>query len=589
MIEEIDNPLESYQRQFREEFLEAAKEEFQRLLDASGVDEEENARHVREIRRLEEALSKATNKKGCLSFIIFLLVLGAIAGGVAVYTGSQSHDSQPIVFGILGAILSLVVLFVWVVPARKRAKTLEEQLTKDLEAEKAAAWAQMAPLNSRYDWDITARLIRKVCPILNFDPYFTQGRLAELENHFGWGRDYNTDERSVLFSQSGDIQGNPFAFGEVLAQDWGTKTYTGSLTISWRETETDSDGHTHVVTRTEVLVASVDAPIPTYAIEKFLLYGNDAAPDLSFSRQPSSLSNAGDGWFDRMRKNRELKKLKAYSENLDDDSDYTLMSNHDFEVLFHATDRDHEIQFRLLYTPLAMQQMVSLLKDTKVGYGDDFRFIKQRKVNLVLPEHLRGFSLTTDPAIYFHYDLAAAREFFISHNAEYFKQIYFSFAPILCVPLYQQTRTAKTIYGYTPGEESCFWEHESLANYLGEERFKHPASITRNILKTEKADRKGNASDIRVTAYGFRGERRLTYVTKWGGDGHYHDVPVEWIEYLPVSKTSQFSLCEQKPLEPSDQERPLVGPKTNLDQYLEKIGLSRAHAFYRRSVFAWMK
>jgi len=589
VLEEIDNPLESYRDHFKEEFLQAAKDEFQRLLDASGVDEAENARHVREIRRLEKALSKVQDKKGCLSFVIFLLVVGAIAGGIAAYAGSQEGETQWIVYGLAGTILALVVLFVWVVPARKHAKNLEAEVLKSLEAEKAAAWAQMAPLNSRYDWDITARLIRKVCPILNFDPYFTQGRLAELEDHFGWGRGYNTDERSVLFSQSGDIQGNPFAFGEVLAQDWGSKTYTGTMTISWRETEEDDEGHTRVVTRTEVLVASVDAPIPTYAIEKFLLYGNDAAPDLSFSRSPSALSDDGDGWFDRMRKNHELKKLKKFSENLDDDSDYTLMSNHDFEVLFHATDRDHEVQFRLLYTPLAMQQMVSLLKDTKVGYGDDFRFVKDHKINLVLPEHLRNFALTTDPAIYFNYDLAAAREFFVAHNAEYFKQVYFSMAPLLCVPLYQQTRTAKTIYGYTPGEESSFWEHESLANYLGEDRFKHPASITRNILKTERVNRTNNASEIRVTAHGFRGERRITYVTKWGGDGNYHDVPVEWVEYLPVEKSSHFSLCEQHPLEANDQERPLAGPKTNLDQYLEKIGLSRAHAFYRRSVFAWMK
>lgn len=47
-----------------------------------------------------------------------------------------------------------------------------------------------------------------------------------------------------------------------------------------------------------------------------------------------------------------------------------------------------EVEFRLLFTPVAQTQMLNLMKDTKVGYGDVFTFIKQRKVNVLMSEHL---------------------------------------------------------------------------------------------------------------------------------------------------------------------------------------------------------
>ena len=41
------------------------------------------------------------------------------------------------------------------------------------------------------------------------------------------------------------------------------------------------------------------------------------------------------------------------------------MANSEFDVLFGANDRDHEVQFRLMYTPLAQRNTVDLIKDKK--------------------------------------------------------------------------------------------------------------------------------------------------------------------------------------------------------------------------------
>ena len=40
------------------------------------------------------------------------------------------------------------------------------------------------------------------------------------------------------------------------------------------------------------------------------------------------------------------------------------------------------MEFRLLFTPVAQMQMLALMKDNEVGYGDDFTFLKDHKVNL---------------------------------------------------------------------------------------------------------------------------------------------------------------------------------------------------------------
>lgn len=601
MPEEIFNPLESYRDRYKAEFHEAAREEFQRLREAAQVDEEANRASMAQLRKEQSKLNSASSHRSTLLLVSTLFIILIIAGISVGILGCNGNDldgnplepdarNSMLGIGFGGAALLLLLEIFWILPALSQAKTLIEQLQQKVQELKEITWAQMAPLNQRYDWDIFARLIRKVCPMLNFDPYFTSGRLEELENHFEWDNSFAEEPtRSVLVAQSGDIQGNPFVFARFLEQEWGTKTYYGHKTISWRVRVPNADGKgSHWETRTEVLTASYTAPLPVYNYRTLLIYGNDAAPTLSFSRKPNELSQEEDGFFANLRKKRELKKLKAFAENLDDESQYTMMSNEEFELLFHATDRSDEIQFRLLYTPLAMSQTVSLLKDKTVGFGDDFSFHKCGRCNLVAPRHLVEAELDTNPAYFATNDMAEAEAKFLARTQDFFRHVYFALAPLLCIPLYQQTRSAKTIYGFYPGEDSCAWEHESLANYAGAERFAHPQSITHDILKAHRVRKQGAASEIQVDAHGFRGVERVEHVTRYGGDGKLHDIAVPWIEYLPVERTTSFSIREQIPQEPNNDVQPLQGSqRTNLDDFLEQCGLTRATAAFRRSIFAW--
>lgn len=90
------------------------------------------------------------------------------------------------------------------------------------------------------------------------------------------------------------------------------------------------------------------------------------------------------------------------------------------------------------------------------------------------------------------------------------------------------------------GGTSSFWEHETIANYYGKDKFRSASSITQNILKTQVSGTVSGGRQVTVTAHGFRGINRIDYIPKDGNDGKWHDVPVSWVKYLPVSKTSPF-------------------------------------------------
>lgn len=551
MIEDVYEPLARYRDEFKEKFSRLAREKFEALVAASGIDVEANRRTVKEIGALEAKAASAGSRKfwfGLLMTLAFVVAAGAAAVAIV------RKDADPalareclVVFGV-----ALTFALILIPPYRKAAARLVE-LKRRIDEKMQIAWDEMEPLNASYTWDITPKLIEATVPRLAFDPYFTVARLASLREDYGWDDSFN-EGKSVLFSQSGVINGNPFVFGECLAMSWGTETYHGTKDISWMDWETDAKGRRRLVRRTETLHASVSKPIPVYAEEKTLIYGNEAAPALSFSREPSGLTGSENGLWGRFKAWRRLRRLRAFSRNLDDDSNFTLMANEEFEMWFNTMNRDNEVEYRVLFTPVAQRQMMLLMKDTDVGFGDDFRFRKARKLNFLRSDHLDRAVIDTDPARFRNWDFDAAAEFFQTFNETYFKNAYFSLAPLLAIPAYQQLRPESEIWkGVLPESPSAFWEHEALANYHGEAHFKHPESITRNLLKTKLVSRGEEESVVAVTAHGFRGEDRIEYVRVHGGDGNMHDVPVHWTEYLAVQRTRNICITERAA--PSDEFR----------------------------------
>lgn len=596
--EEITSPLDAYTGHFRQANVEAAEAVLNELIRLAGIDVEANTSLCGEIHELEKGIrhgsSQGTKKKLLRALLILLsAVCGALpllGLGHLTLPNDLPDLKLPFYVHIISAILSAAgfwYIFKKLNPAIAELTGHLKQLKEECDRKIAAAWDQMHALNELFDWSTVAEVVRRTVPNIVLDNFLTRERLDDLRNVYGWNDGFNRD-KSILFCHSGDLNGNPFVLAESLDYRMGTKIYTGSLSISWREQETytDSQGHTRTrtVTKHETLHASVEKPCPEYHNEKFLIYGNEAAPDLSFTRTPTGLADGS--LFDKTR----LKwRMDSQQEKARKNIEYTVMSNREFNALFNAEDRDHEIQFRLLFTPLAQQEMLKLLKDNDVGYGDDFTFRKCRKINLIAAAHLRDLDISASPGLFRHYDLEHVRELFLSYNAEFFRSFYFAMAPLLAIPLYQQTPPPRfgTVYGKKPGSVS-FWECESLANALGEDAFRHPDSVTHNLLKTSADVKPSGDTVVSVTAYGFRGEKRTDYISKYGGDGRWHDVPVHWTEYIPVQKTSPFVVRETP--EASRREFNLKKADTaEWRDFFRRWGMAPADAAFRRGVVFWKK
>ena len=538
MQKDIYDPLKEYVNVYRDKFKEVAEKTFAELAAEAQVDVGKNRETCRRIYSEENSLSKVMTSirwQKVWRVLLWLCVAVGFIVGFTMYDVLDYVDLLIVGFVIFGA---LGLLFTDINPKIKEMKSERDKLTAKVDKLKKEAWQQMAPLNNLYDWDVLTRMMTKTVPRLEFDPYFTTQRLADLKATYGWSDSFNAG-RSVVYSHSGLINGNPFVICRTRKMEMGTKTYYGEKTIHWTTEETDSDGKTRTVHHSETLVASVTAPYPEYFEKTRLIYGNTAAPDLIFYRKQSGLADSEGSLKFKMKRHSLRKKSRDLS-----NADFAMMTNEEFEVAFDTSNRNNNQQYALLFTPLAQESMMNLLKDDKVGFGDDFDFGKQRMINVIFSNHMQSLNLDMNPQQYKGFDYDKAEADFYAINSHYFRAIYFCFAPLLCVPMYQQIRPQEDIYGRNMQQHSSFWEHEALANFWGQGRFKHPSCVTNCILKTEQLQTIGDNSTIKVNAYGYRTEQHLEYVSKWGGDGNLHHVPVYWDEYLPVTGSGMIYLKE---------------------------------------------
>lgn len=575
MVQDIYEPLNEYVQTYRDRFRKIAEETFDGLASEASVDAEANRRTCSEIYRSEADLCDVQSKISWWIFLCVVLWIGVAAGIASIFL-IEGITAETIAYIVAGEVFLLLLLFFMIHPKIKHLKKDRDSLESLIAELKDKAWAQMKPLNDLYDWDVLARMISKTVPRLEFDPYFTSQRLADLKATYGWDESFNR-ERSVIYSHSGLINGNPFVLCRTRKMEMGTMTYHGYKTISWSAREMGSDGKYHTVHRSQTLHATYTAPFPEYYENTCLIYANTAAPDLIFHRKQSDLASREESWAFKSKKRRLKRKSRDLSDN-----DYAIMTNEVFEVAFDTSDRNDNQQFALLFTPLAQENMLELLRDEEVGYGDDFDFIKQKMINTIVPDHLQKMDLDMNPSRYMHFDFDKAKENFHTSNAEYFHAIYFSFAPLLCVPMYQQIRPQHDIYGHDMMRSSTFWEHEALANFWGQNEFKHSSCVTDCILKTESKAGK-DSSTVTVYAHGYRAQRRVKYVSVFGGDGCFHNVPVEWDEYLPVTGKGTILIKEDNdPVDPS------ISQKQHMAHIHDVLKYSGLH-IYRRHIASRVK
>lgn len=288
MIQEIHDPLSEYANVFKERFKGVAEKTFADLAAEANVDVEANRRTCREIYAAQQELSEIESRisNWTMLRVVFWILFVA---GLVLFGVCASEDTQLSLIFLGVSVVLLMLNLLLVNPRVKALKEPADELQKKISDKMDEAWEQMRPLNELYDWDILARMMSATVPKLEFDPYFTTQRLADLQAVYDWDSSFN-EGRSVLFSHSGLINGNPFVLCRTRKMEMGVKTYHGHKTISWTESRRNSDGTYSTVTRSQVLTASYTAPYPYYFEKTRLIYANTAAPDLVFHRKQSDLA-----------------------------------------------------------------------------------------------------------------------------------------------------------------------------------------------------------------------------------------------------------------------------------------------------------
>ena len=509
----IYEPLELYDGKLRQTHATKTEEFFNTLVARSGVNIEENRETVRQYNACREDTAKL---KRNLNWLRFFRVLMCIT------------------------ILLIPLVILKMTPKIRALRTQIQEAQQQADQLLEQARMQMQPLNALFTDRDALELIQQTVPLLQFDSCFSVRQEADMKINYDFS-EYNANEQSTLDVLAGSYNENPFLFENKLVHTMGMETYHGYKTIYWTEHYRDSNGKMRTRTRSQTLHATVTKPKPFYTTQVVLNYCAQGGPDLCFTRDATHLDRKSERAIERMVKQGEKKLQRKTEQALSQDGDFMSMSNTDFEVLFDALDRNNEVQFRTLFTPLAQTNMVDLIR-SQIGYGDDFHFIKQKRTNRIISVHSQGRAINLVPAHYTSYSFDIIKENFTAKNAEFFKAVYFDFAPLLAIPIYQErpVHSLKPIPDYT--QQYSLKESEALANAVDAKYVVHPRTKTQAILKSAYVGAVGQMDQTCITAYSYDIEKRVDVVSMLGGDGRIHGVPVEWDDYLPLEAQQCFCI-----------------------------------------------
>ncbi len=545
-MKEILEPLKEYSR-YQKQFDDSVDKTFEDLVKKSNIDVEKNRNTVKMYDEADVEYKKEKKKlhtlRGWRSFLIFLSIVGGVAaviGGLMIY-GAITTDSS-ILAGVLTAVIGPFVMIVSILTItlvlNKKIKALKEVvkvLKQNADLILEEAWKQMAPLNKLFNSDITNNMVNDLDTVIQIDRYYSVLHEVYLHKYYKFPY-FSNDNSSTINMVVGTITGNPFVISRELEVEMGMKTYEGSLLVTWTETRRDSQGKTYTVTHSQTLIATVTKPCPFYDTETFLVYCNESAPDLNFSRKPQA-HGKDDKQIERMVKRGEKKLAKIAEDDMKHgDGSFVAMSDTEFDVLFGAFDRDNENQFRLLFTPLAQRNTIDLVKDSP--YGDDFYFAKQGKLNTIYSHHGDTWDMLAGRNIS-SYSVDLAKQMFTNYNCNFFKNLYFMLAPLLSIPLYQQFKPNDMDIDLSSETNIAAREAEMLVNILPDNYIGAKGSATRVISKVKFISSIGEVDCIMIYAYSYSITTRTDFVPRVAGNGRMYSVPVNWDEYNPLMKTTE--------------------------------------------------
>lgn len=582
--EKLLEPLKYYKTEVAKNFLDKLTDNFENLLRKSGIDIEANKKSVSDYNEISKV--KVKNEKKLkwaerfyiLFFYIFIFliiyeidIIRTIKNLYDLNKNIQDPILRALLIGI-GAVVLGILNFKYIRGKKKQLNKSIKEIETELVLKKEECYSQVNPLLSLFESNTANKIVTEIIPTLVLDKNFKIERYADLVENFEMPTKLqnNFSTKDII---SGEILGNPFIIIKSLCNRVIDQKYTGSLTVSWEETYRDSNGERKTRTVSQTLHTSIIKPKQIFEDKIDLIYGNDAAEHLHFSREPKFIHEFSEKKLAKYVKKSE-KELKKKTENaIKTGQTFLEMGNSEFDVLFGALNRDNEVEFRVLFTPIAQRNILEVLKDK--DFGDDFAFRKINKLNNVSNQN--DWILNIDKSYYEDFSYEIIKEKYYDINKRYLNNFYRLFLPILAIPVYHQHKAQKYIYQEKYNYNYNPYTSEAAANLLGAELFSHEESNTPSILKTKTLRVEGDADLIEVISQSYKAVERTEYVPMRAGDGRVYNVPVNWIDYVPLAAKGRMEL-KKLDIEENEFEK-------SLDQEFYKSTENKRY-IYKNNIFA---
>ena len=548
-MEDILQPIKEYDGKFKYKIADTTKNYYKELVEKSGVDAAANKATVAEYDAVTSDLGDAHKevKTGkiirvvCIVLAVFTIILGIIFSYVSYKVANGNTTTLSLTASIiltvvffLIAIGLIVFICLYLNKELERDTTRAKKLSSQANEVKKVAISQMNPLNRLFNDTISREIINSVTPNIQIDQNFSVEREQMFARHYGLS-DIDNDYISTTRLLSGVIDGYPFLLERQKVQQMINKAYTGVRIVTWTERRRDSEGKMTTVRKSQTLTATILKPFPDYNDLTFLVYGNDLLSSLNFSRTPV-VNGKSESQIDKIVDRGEKKLVKRQDKAIKSgEGTFTALANTEFEVLFGAYDRDDEVKFRMMYTPLAQSNTVELIKN-KDGYGDNFKFIKKSSIHYILAEHVQNYDFDLDPARFHSHSLELSEATFNEFHNSLFKNLYYNIAPVLSIPLYQQHDPRAHDIDSDFSRCVTAREAEVLINKLPGNILSPVGLATSNIIRTTIISSKDGVDTLKVTACGHRCISRVDFVPVLCRNRKMYQVPVHWNEYLPISK-----------------------------------------------------
>ena len=548
--DELLSPKASFGK-IKEAYLQKASDYFDGLVKESGIDTTKNDSTIQKYNEKNSDSQSEKKKLSKQKALSGLLIAGTIISLIAaiVFGALGANNVIHIALGIALAIVfgGLFVLFIVlnIIGPSKKIKGLKNNINviqKDLEDLKQQGYTECYALNSLFDYDMQINIFNEVFQDVKLHRSLEPEQFEYFHEKYGLNENENNNH-STVHVQSGAILGNPLLVETAKIMEMGPFTYHGSRVVSYTVREPDGKGGSTTRTVTETLHATVTKPKPFYNYEKILYYGNEAAPKLSFSRVPMGISKKNEKEQDHFVKN-EYKKVQSFAKK-NMKNGFTPLANEEFETMFHAWDRDNEVEFRMMFTPLAQRNLVDIIKNNK-PFGDDFIFKKTKMLNAIRTEHSQSVDYVGYPTEFEDFSYQASKEKFLKWNETYFTSLFFDLAPLMSIPLYIQNSASKYENSKKyPGIATNF-EVESLVSTLGSKELIPDECQTEVIFKSRIQSHNKYSQRCEITAHGFSTIEHVAYVPVTARNGHVYEVPVPWIEYIPLEGKSNVVIMKKE-------------------------------------------